>query len=161
MKKIDSMKEVILVNKLKAEDPLELPMEEQFFDNLHNKIMLSVAKTEMKPVNKWEKTWVFLEQKTINHRVRLKKGVKLSITATTLTLGLGLLNYALSRYQKGLELQNDLNKSSIISEAKKNPVEWSELVISYQNENDFYADILSQSGLETIVEIDKVMAQSL
>lgn len=161
MKKTDSMKELLLVNKLKAEDPFEYPMDDQFFDNLHNKIMLSVEKTEMKPVNKWEKTWVFLEQKTVNHRARLKKAVKLSITATTLTIGVGILSYGVDYSIEKTSAKKNQNKLLIISEAKKNPLEWSEMVINYQNENDFYADVLSQRGLETIVEIDKVIAQSL
>lgn len=161
MKKTDSMKEAMLVNKLKAEDAVELPMDEQFFDNLHNKIMLSVAKTEIKPVKKWEKTWIFLEKKTISQRAKLKKAVKLAITATSITLGAGILNYSLDSGMPSSYANINQNKSSIISEAKKNPVEWSELVINYQNENDFYADVLSQRGSETIVEIDKAIAQSL
>lgn len=159
MKKTDSMKEVLLVNKLKAEDPVELPMDEQFFDNLHNKIMLSVAKTEIKPVKKWEKTWIFLEQKTISQRAKLKKVVKLAISAVSITLGAGMLNHGLEIGAHSVYANK--KASSIISEATKNPLEWSELVVSYQSENDFYADVLSQRGDETIVEIDKVIAQSL
>ena len=161
MKKTDSMKEAMLVNKLKAEDAVELPMDEQFFDNLHSKIMASVAKTEIKPVKKWEKTWVFLEKKTLNQRAKLKKAVKLAITATSITLGAGILNYSLDTGAQVAYAKSNLNKSSIISEARNNPIEWSELVINYQNENDFYADVLSQRGPETIVEIDKAIAQSL
>lgn len=155
------MKEAMLVNKLKAEDAVELPMDEQFFDDLHNKIMLSVAKTEIKPVKKWEKTWVFLEKKTLNQRAKLKKAVKLAITATSITLGAGILNYSLDAGVQTAYAKSSQNKASIISEAKNNPIEWSELVINYQNENDFYADVLSQRGPETIVEIDKAIAQSL
>lgn len=161
MRKTDSMKEMILVKKLKAEDPVELPMDEKFFDNLHSKIMLSVEKTEVKPASKWVKTWVFLEQKTVNQRAKMKKAVKLGITATSLTVGVGLINYGLEIYQTTKYAQKSMNKNSIISEAKKNPMEWSDLVINYQNENDFYAEVLSQRDLETIVEIDRVIAQSL
>ena len=161
MKKTDSMKEAMLVNKLKAEDAVELPMDEQIFDNLHKKIMASVAKTEIKPVKKWEKTWVFLEKTTINQRAKLKKAVKLAITATSITLGAGILNYTFDADVQTAYAKSSQNKSAIISEAKKNPIEWSELVINYQNENDFYADVLSQRGPETIVEIDKAIAQSL
>jgi|GEM_PF-5547913 len=156
MKKTDSIKEMILVRKLKAEDVIALPMEAAFFDNLHNKIMSSVAKTELKPVSRWTKTRVFLERKTIVPRAQMRKVVKLGITAATLAVGLGL-----SLNQKINFAQKDLNKSMIVSEAKKNPAQWSELVVNYQNENDFYADILSQHDLATIVEIDKAIAQSL
>ncbi len=159
MKKMDLMREMVLVKKLKAEDAIELPMDELFFDDLHNKIMLSVEKTEVKPLSKWTKTWVFLEQKSLNQLPKLKKVVKLSITATSITIGIGLLKFSLSSQMS--YAQNNTNKNLILTEAQRNPMEWSELVVNYQNENDFYADILSQRGPETIVEIDKVMAQSL
>src|SRR3989344_6181380 len=115
MRKTDSMKEMILVKKLKAEDPIELPMDEKFFDNLHSRIMLSVEKTEVKPASKWTKTWVFLEQKTVNQRAKMKKAVKLGITATSLTVGVGLINYGLEIYQTTKYAQKGMNKSSIIS----------------------------------------------
>jgi len=161
MKKIESMKDMILIKKLKAEDKFELPMDEMFFEDLHNKIMMSIEKTEIKPANKWTKTWVFLEKKTMNHRAKMKKVVKLGITATTLTLGLSLLNYSLNLSKQVAYESNEINKSSILSEAQKNPAAWSELVVNYQNENDFYADVLSQRDLETMVEINQVIAQSL
>lgn len=169
MKKTDSMKEMILIKKLRAEDPIELPMDEDFFDNLHKKIMLSVDKAEVKPVSKWTKTWVFLEQKTLIPRAKAKKVVRLGIKATTLAAGVGLLNFGLNLSKELSLMQADLNKSSILLEAKKNPAQWTDLVANYQDENDFYADILSealsqelsQSELATIVEIDKVIAQSL
>jgi hypothetical protein len=161
MKKTDSMKDMILIKKLKAEDHIELPMDEMFFEDLHNKIMMSVEKTEIKPASKWTKTWVFLEQKTINQRAKMKKAVKLGITATTLTLGVSLLNYSLNLSKQIGYASAEVNKTSILSEAQKNPSEWSELVVNYQSENDFYADVLSQRDLKTMVEIDQVISQSL
>lgn len=161
MKKTDSMKEMILLKKIKAEDPIELPMDDSFFDNLHNKIMLSVEKTEIKPVSKWTKTWVFLEQKTIVPREKLKKSIKVGITLTTLAFGVSLINAAFDYSQQLQLVKADANKSTILHEAQKSPTEWSDLVVNYQDESDFYADILSQRGHETIVEIDKVMSQSL
>lgn len=76
MKKTDFMKEMLLIKKLKAEDSVELPMDELFYENLHNKIMLSVQKADIKPVSKWTKTWVFLEQKTTDQRVRINAKIK-------------------------------------------------------------------------------------
>lgn len=92
MKRIDSMKDIMLVKKLKAEDSIELPMDEKFFENLHNKIMSSVEMTEIKPLNKWTKTWVFLEQKTLRPRAKIKKVIRLGIAATSLMVSVKLLN---------------------------------------------------------------------
>lgn len=160
MKKTDDMKDVILARKLKAEDRLELPMDENFFDNLHNQIMLSVEKTEVKPVNKFEKTWVFLERKTQGARARIKKVAKPSMVAVILVAGLSLLNTKMLQEQSVPAAKNS-NQSVILQEAKESPADWSELVSNYQSETDFYADVLSRKDLETIVEIDNAFAQSL
>lgn len=161
MKKTDSMKEMLLVKKMRAEDPIELPMDDLFFDKMHDKIMASVEKAEIKAVSKWSKTWVFLERSTSAQRSKLKKAVKLSITAFSLLLGVSLLNASLTRYQNSTVANLELNKNSILNEARQSPLEWQEMVANYQNENDFYAEILSQRDSETIVEIDKVISQSL
>jgi hypothetical protein len=69
MRNTDSIKDMMIVKKLRADDPIELPMDESFFDKLHGNIMQAVAKTEVKPLSKWDKAWVFLEQKSV-HIVR-------------------------------------------------------------------------------------------
>ena len=161
MKKADSMKEMMLIKKLKKEDPIELPMDDQFFDKMHDRIMFAVEKTEVKPLSKWAKTWVFLERKTGKHVAKARKAAKLGLAAVTLALTVSLLSASLKVYEQSQYAHNDMNKSVILDEAQKNPVEWSELVANYQNESDFYAEVLSQRGTETIVEIDKVITQSL
>lgn len=159
MKETNSMKDALLVRKMKAEDPIELPMDDMFFDKLHDKIMASVEKTEIKPVSKWEKTWVFLDQKTA-WRAKARKAVKLSIAAVTMTIGLSLINLSLNFYQQAQYVREDINKQSIIEAAEKNPAAWSELM-TYQNENDFYSEILSQRDVATFSEVDQVLSQSL
>jgi hypothetical protein len=161
MKKTDSMKEMLLVKKMRAEDPVELPMDDAFFDKLHDKIMSGVEKTEIKPQSKWSKTWVFLERSTLNQRSKLKKAVKLSVFAFSLLMGVSLMNDTLNSIQNRSFASADLNTSVILDEAQKHPLEWQQMVANYQNENDFYADILSGRGSETIVEIDQVLSQSL
>lgn len=161
MKNANSMKEIIILNKLKKEDPVELPMDEMFFEKLHDKIMQSVEKTEIKPLNKWSKTWVFLERKAKSHRAKIKKAVKLSLVATTLALGALLFNLSANYVNQAALAKIEINKTSILSVAQTSPVEWAELIVNYQNENDFYADILSQGDFSTMVEIDRVIAQSL
>jgi len=159
MKKTNSMKEVLLIRKMKTEDPVELPMDDKFFDNLHDKIMCAVEKTEVKPVTKWDKTWIFLDQKTA-WRSKARKAVKLSIAAVTMTVGVSLLSLSLNLYQQAQYVREDLNKKSIIEAAEKNPAAWSELM-SYQSENDFYSEVLSQKDVATFPDVDQVLSQSL
>lgn len=97
MKKMDFMKDMILVKKLKAEDSIELPMDESFFENMHNNIMLSVVKTEVKPLNKWTKTWVFLERKTLIPRAKIKKVIKFGIAATTFMVSVKIADNLIKR----------------------------------------------------------------
>lgn len=160
MKKTNSMKEVLLIKKMKTEDPVELPMDDLFFDQLHNKIMCAVEKTEMKKASKWDKAWIFLDSKTVRHRTKARKAVKVSIAAVTMTIGLSLMNVSLSFYQQAQMVRESINKKTIIEAATENPAAWSELM-TYQNENDFYSDILSQRDVATVTEVDKVLTQSL
>ena len=162
MSKRNSMKEAMLINKMRKEDPVELPMDDAFFDQMHSKIMQSVAKTEVKKLSKWSKTWVFLEKKTHKPRAAMKKTAKLGIAATVLTLGANLFTQAVGIVsQVDMQMSLDKNQSVIISEAQKNPMEWTSLAAHYQNESDFYAEVLSQRDLETMVEIDRIIDQSL
>ena len=157
-----SMIEMVIEKKLKHEDHLELPMDEQFFDNLHDKIMSSIEKTEVKPLSRWAKTWVFLETKAKPHRALARKVIKTGFVGVTLTLALGLASLSLKMYRDVRMAQTASNEMRILQEAQQDPTEWSDLVVSYQNENDFYADVLSQKNdLGTIVEIDRVLTESL
>ncbi|MBC7419832.1 MAG: hypothetical protein H7328_03805 [Bdellovibrio sp.] len=162
MKSTSRMKENILAKKLKKEDPIELPMDEKFFENLHDQIMKAVEKTEVKPLSRWAKTWVFLETNTVRSRAMSKKIVKTSFVGLVLATGFAFFALSAKMYSDVYVAQNQGNQTKIVNEATKSPMEWSELVVSYQNENDFYADILSQKNdLGTIVEIDRVLTGSL
>lgn len=148
--------------KLKQKDLIELPMDEKFFEQMHDKIMASVEKTEVKPLSRWAKTWVFLETKAKPHRAMARKVIKTGFVGVTLGMALGLAGLSAKVYHDEYVAQNATNQSRIIQEAKQNPTEWSELVVSYQDSNDFYADVLSQQNdLQTLVEIDRVLAESL
>ena len=66
--KSNRYKDALLIKKIKTEDLVELPMDEKFFEDMHDKIMQAVEKTEMKPPSKWDKTWVFLERQSIGQK---------------------------------------------------------------------------------------------
>ena len=156
-----------LVKKLKQEDPIELPMDENFYNQLHNQIMASIEQIEVKPLSRWSKTWVFLELKRkawppAPRRAFARKVIKTGFVGLTFAVAIGLASLSAKVYNEVHVAQNATNQIRIIQEARQNPTEWSDLVVSYQNENDFYADVLSQKNdLATLVEIDRVLTESL
>lgn len=138
-----------LREQLKREDPIELPMDEMFFDKLHDKIMADVAKTEIKPAaSKWAKPWVFLERQARYYRpsnnVHTLRVVKMGLVGISLTLGLGLATMSLKLFDMSAQNQMASNKQMIIEQAYENPQDWVEMAASVQNDSDFYADVLNE-----------------
>lgn len=139
-----------LKEQLKREDPIELPMDDMFFDRLHDKIMANVAKTEIKPAtSKWAKPWVFLERQARYYRpsnnVRTLHLVKMGVIGISLTLGLGLATMSLKLFDmSSQQSQLATNRQLIIEQALENPQDWVEMAASVQNDSDFYAEVLNE-----------------
>lgn len=64
----DLRKEALLKQKMKKDDPVVLPMNEIFYQNMHDRIMNAVENIEIKKQPKWSKTWVFLERLNQNQK---------------------------------------------------------------------------------------------
>ena len=155
------MSESLFEAKLKKEDSLDFALDDQFFEKMHDQIMATVEKTEMKSPSRWTKSWVFLEAKAKRQKWP-RKAAKIGVVGLTLSMAVLLLSVSVKMYQDIFKVQMLGNKILILQEAKQDPAEWSNLVVNYQNESDFYADILSQKNdIGTIVEIDRVMSESL
>ena len=155
-------KEFFIKQKLKKEDPVELPMDDLFFEQMHNKIMQAVEKTEIKTPTKWAKSKIFLEQKALSYQPLFKKAVKVAVVGLVTSISVGLLGVSQTFFASLEGSNGSSNQSKILQEAGRNPSQWLDMVVSYQNESDFYAEVLSRrSDLATMVEIDQVLAQSL
>lgn len=138
-----------LKEQLKREDPIELPMDDMFFDRLHDKIMADVAKTEVKPAaSKWAKPWVFLERQARYYRpsnnIKTLHLVKMGMVGISLTLGLGLATMSLKLFDMSSQNQIASNKQMIIEQALQNPQDWVEMAAAVQNDSDFYAEVLNE-----------------
>lgn len=94
MRQASSKKEYLIKLKLKKEDPVELPMDDQFFEDMHNKIMAAIDSTEIKPQTKWSKTKVFLERKAPASKQLSKKIFKSGISGWVTSISLGILGLA-------------------------------------------------------------------
>lgn len=138
-----------LREQLRREDPIELPMDDMFFDKLHDKIMADVAKTEIKPASsRLSKSWEFLERQAHYYRpsnnVRTLNLVKMGLVGVSLTLGLGLATMSLKLFDMSSQNQIASNRQIIIEQALENPQDWVEMAASVQNDSDFYADVMNE-----------------
>jgi len=138
-----------LREQLRREDPIELPMDDMFFDKLHDKIMADVAKTEIKPTaSRLSKSWEFLERQAHYYRpsnnVRTLNLVKMGLVGVSLTLGLGLATMSLKLFDMSSQNQIASNRQIIIEQALENPQDWVEMAASVQNDSDFYADVMNE-----------------
>jgi hypothetical protein len=141
-----------LKQQLKKEDPIELPMDELFFDKLHDKIMAEIEHTEIRPAaSRWRKSWEFLESKATYYRpsnnVRTLHIVKMGLVGVSLTLGLGLASMSMKLFNMSSEqmaVANDQHRKVIIEQALEQPQDWVEMAASVQNDSDFYADVLNE-----------------
>jgi hypothetical protein len=138
-----------LREQLRREDPIELPMDDMFFDKLHDKIMADVAKTEIKPASsRLSKSWEFLERQAHYYRpsnnVRTLHVVKMGLVGVSLTLGLGLATMSLKLFDMSSQNQIASNRQIIIEQALENPQDWVEMAASVQNDSDFYAEVMNE-----------------
>lgn len=138
-----------LRKQLRREDPIELPMDDMFFDKLHDKIMADVAKTEIKPASsRLSKSWEFLERQAHYYRpsnnVRTLHVVKMGLVGVSLTLGLGLATMSLKLFDMSSQNQIASNRQIIIEQALENPQDWVEMAASVQNDSDFYAEVMNE-----------------
>lgn len=137
-----------LKEQLKREDPVELPMDDQFFDKLHDKIMSEVQKTEVKSASHWSKTWEFLETKARYYRPsnnnRTLHLVKMGLIGVSVTLGLGLAMTSLKLFNMSSQNQMASNQQMILEQAIENPQDWVGMAASMQNDSDFYADVVNE-----------------
>jgi len=138
-----------LKEQLRREDPIELPMDDMFFDKLHDKIMADVAQTEIKPsLSRWAKPLVYLERKAHYYKpsnnVLTLQIVKAGVVGVSLTLGLGLATMSLKLFSLSSQNQIASNRQIIIEQALENPQDWVEMAASVQNDSDFYADVVNE-----------------
>lgn len=144
MKSTRRMMETMIAKKLKKEDPIELPMDEKFFENMHDRIMVAVEKKAARPVRWRSKTWVFLESNAERARSIGKKIIKTSFVGLALAASLTVFETG-----RGVEMT-------------KIPAVRSELVIRHKNTNDFYAKSSNlKKNLRKTLETDHVQTGSL
>lgn len=70
--KFTKMKSALSDENLKSHiqkaDMIKIPESEEFYEKLTAKIMAGIEKTDVKPLSRWAKTWVFLDSKSSKYR---------------------------------------------------------------------------------------------
>ncbi len=141
--------------RLKSADDLELPMNDDFFDRLHDKIMAEVEKTDIAP------TPVFIASR---NKLRAHWRGWLYPTGGLMSLALmaSLLVSQVSEVNRSMQragLVSD-GQARIAAEAILTPENLSQTLISTQSEADFLMDVAQESFENlSVANFNKIMGE--
>ncbi|MFM6929308.1 MAG: hypothetical protein ACKOX6_12650 [Bdellovibrio sp.] len=158
MNRTDNQNNLDKVRKgLKAQNEIELPMNEDFFDRLHDKIMLEVEQTEIVPVP-------FLMTPRSILRAHWRGWVYPTGAIMSVAAMIAILMPQVSKVNQGLQRVGLLSdgRERIVAEALLSPEDLSKTLISSQTDSDFFVDVASESSENlTIAKLQKIMGDSV
>lgn len=157
MDNVDRMDRMDKVRKgLKAADDMELPMNEDFFDRLHDKIMAEVETTDIKPSPVLMTPRNLLRSHWRGWLYPVSGVASLMAFAVLLMPQVSKVNQSMTR----AGLLSD-GHERIVSEALLSPEEISQTLISTQSESDFFMDVARESFENLSVDkFNKIMGES-
>ncbi|MGZ3772377.1 MAG: hypothetical protein ACXVCY_01505 [Pseudobdellovibrionaceae bacterium] len=140
---------------LKAADDLELPMNDDFFDRLHDKIMAEVEKTEIAPAPVLMTPRNLLRSHWRGWLYPISGVTSVIVFASLLLTQVSKVNQTMQR----VGLLSD-GHERIIAEALLAPEDLSQTLISSENESDFFMDVARES-FENLSEhkFDEIMGK--
>lgn len=128
-----------LLGKLEKEESIDLPMDEAFYERLHDKIMTAVEQTEVKPKTRWEKPRKLLQ-------AHWRGWLYTSGSLMTLVLVAILVAQQQGNVvSKSHIAQVAKNEEQILSKALESPDAFSQTLISHQSSSDFLVDVADRS----------------
>nr|BFD58521.1 hypothetical protein CKG001_06280 [Bdellovibrio sp. CKG001]BFD61949.1 hypothetical protein BdHM001_06300 [Bdellovibrio sp. HM001]BFD65786.1 hypothetical protein HAGR004_08080 [Bdellovibrio sp. HAGR004] len=157
MDKVDRMDRMDKVRKgLKSADDLELPMNDDFFDRLHDKIMAEVEQTVIQPTPVLMTPRNLLRSHWRGWLYPVSGVASLFVLASLLIPQVSKVNQTMTR----AGLLSD-GHERIVSEALLSPEEISQTLISTQSESDFFMDVARESFENLSVDkFNKIMGES-
>lgn len=124
---------------LRKNDEIELPMDEAFYDRLHDKIMLAVEDIEIAPASVWQKP----RRQLLTH------------WKSWMVSGGSVIMILIASMQTPMVAKSFLNDSHVVqvvknedafnSETTGAPEAFSDSLIVYQNQGDFFVDVAERS----------------
>lgn len=141
---------------LKAADDLELPMSEDFFERLHDKIMAGVEQTEMAPPPMLMTPRNLLRAHWRGWLYPAGGVMSLFVFSSLLLSQVSKVNQSMQR----AGLLSD-GHERIVAEALLSPEDLSRTLISTQSESDFFMDVASESFENlSVAKFNKIMGES-
>ncbi len=124
---------------LRKNDEVELPMDEAFYERLHDKIMQAVESADIAPVSAWQKPRQKLRDHWRNWVVSGGSVIMILIASLqTPTLVKTFLN-------DSHVVQVVKNEDAFNMESTDSPEAFSDSLIVYQNQSDFFVDVAERS----------------
>lgn len=157
LEKVNELDRLDKVRKeLKATDDLELPMNDDFFDRLHDKIMAEVDKTEIAPAPVLMSPRNLLRSHWRGWLYPVGGVTSVFVFASLLLTQVSKVNQSMQR----VGLLSD-GHERIVAEALLSPEDLSQTLISSENESDFFMDVARES-FENLSEskFNKLMGKS-
>lgn len=142
--------------KQKDDVELELPVDEAFFEQLHDKIMAEVEKIEIKPAPPLLRSRNFL-------RVSWRGWVYPAGGITSLLILVALMVPQVSKLTQSMQRAGLLSdgRERIVAAAVLIPQDLSQTFISTQNESDFFMDVARESFENlSVAKFNKLMGES-
>ncbi|MEK6773794.1 MAG: hypothetical protein AABY64_07630 [Bdellovibrionota bacterium] len=131
-----------LLNALKTADDVELPMEDAFYDRLHDKIMAGVNETEIKKLPPWT-SFVARPKKYLKSHWKGWLGSSISMIALGY-IGIHISVLVGSFIPESHSFKVVQNEQEFLQDATGSVENFSQSMINHQSQEDFLSDVASQ-----------------
>jgi len=135
-----------VVRALETANDIELPMDPQFYERLHDKIMARVEETEIKKVPGWFMVMARPKKYLRNHW-KGWLGTTMSLI-TAAYLGLQISVHVSKWIPESHTFKVVQNEKELLQNALGSPEDFSTSLINYQSHEDFVVDVASQRSTD-------------
>ena len=146
-----------LLNALKTADDIELPMDDAFYDRLHDKIMAKVEDTEIKKLPAWTH-FVARPKKYLKSHWKGWLGSGLSM-AILVYLGSHISASVSSFIPESHAYKVVQNERAFLNNALNSPEYFARTLINHQNHDDLLSDVASRQIELNEEELHRIKAQ--
>lgn len=133
------MTEKYLHEELKKESATFFELDDAFFEELHDEIMLKVEQVEVKKISSWQR-WANRFRKSAKI-VSQRLGAQLVMV----TVVAAVIFQAFRIENRWRQTMNEYKIEEFVIQAIQDPSKMSQSVLTHQNESDFFLDVANRS----------------